>query len=343
MIEIKTFAPVLIPTLNRYEHLKRCIESLEKCTGHEFTDVMVALDYPPTEKYVAGWKAIDTYLYNKEHAHHFKSLQVFRRQKNYGVGGPHSNMTELRKFVQERYTRWIVSEDDNVFSPNFLVFINKGLERYKDDPHIYAITGYTHPYNFKFGNNNYYRHNTDMSAWGYGIWKNKREEFLSFVAGRGFKKSLSLRNIIKFKKHGYNRLLEYIRFCYTEGEMRLTDAVQTCYLIVNDMYMIVPTITKVRNIGWDGTGRSGDVVGMFGQEIADRHMNQKIDDSPFFSFEGDDSDYIDYNNKVAAQESDGKIRWYICLYYSIRIIAGYYLKKMGVKSILMKIKHLCNK
>ena len=66
MIEEKKYAPVYIPTLNRYEHFKRCLESLERCTDADKTDVYVGLDYPPSEKYVAGWKKIDEYLKEKE-------------------------------------------------------------------------------------------------------------------------------------------------------------------------------------------------------------------------------------------------------------------------------------
>ena len=65
-MEIKQYAPVVIPTLNRYEHFKRCLESLEGCTGAEHTDVYVALDYPPSDKYVEGWKKMDAYLAEKE-------------------------------------------------------------------------------------------------------------------------------------------------------------------------------------------------------------------------------------------------------------------------------------
>ena len=49
-------APVIIGTLNRFEHFHDCLESLEKCTMADETDVYVALDYPPSEKYVEGWK-----------------------------------------------------------------------------------------------------------------------------------------------------------------------------------------------------------------------------------------------------------------------------------------------
>lgn len=50
------YAPVIIPTLNRYDHFIKCLESLEKCSGAEYTEVFVALDFPPSNKYIEGWK-----------------------------------------------------------------------------------------------------------------------------------------------------------------------------------------------------------------------------------------------------------------------------------------------
>ena len=51
MKTLSQYAPVLIPTLNRYEHLKQCLESLSKCSLAEHTEVYIALDFPPSEKY----------------------------------------------------------------------------------------------------------------------------------------------------------------------------------------------------------------------------------------------------------------------------------------------------
>ena len=74
-MEIITYAPVLITTLNRYEHFVRCLESLERCTGSENTEVYVALDYPPSEKYKGGWVKISSYLSEKER----QLLENFRK------------------------------------------------------------------------------------------------------------------------------------------------------------------------------------------------------------------------------------------------------------------------
>ena len=49
-----TFYPVIIYTLNRYEHFRRCVESLARNTHAEQTELVIGLDYPPSEKYVEG-------------------------------------------------------------------------------------------------------------------------------------------------------------------------------------------------------------------------------------------------------------------------------------------------
>lgn len=152
------YAPVIIPTLNRYEHFKNCLESLEACLGAEFTDVYVALDYPPSEKYVEGWKKIDIYLHEKEKGNNFHSLTVYRRETNYFFSGKGNWQTAV-KDATINVDRYIFSEDDNIFSPNFLEFINKGLEKYKNDSSVLAICGYSHPYPIKYSDNNYFMQN----------------------------------------------------------------------------------------------------------------------------------------------------------------------------------------
>ena len=43
------FAPIIIPTLNRCDHLKACLESLNNNHNAENTEVSVSVDYPPSE------------------------------------------------------------------------------------------------------------------------------------------------------------------------------------------------------------------------------------------------------------------------------------------------------
>ena len=47
-----TFYPVVIPTLNRFDHFRNCVESLVRCTHADKTELIIGLDFPPYEKYI---------------------------------------------------------------------------------------------------------------------------------------------------------------------------------------------------------------------------------------------------------------------------------------------------
>ena len=133
---INSFAPVIIPTLNRYDHLRRCIDSLAKCIHAKETELIIGLDYPPSEKYEGGWKKIREYLPTVTG---FKKVTIIIRDHNLGAVG---NMNALIDYSNKLYDRYIFSEDDNEFSPCFLDFVNKGLEIYKDNRKVLSVCGF---------------------------------------------------------------------------------------------------------------------------------------------------------------------------------------------------------
>lgn len=341
---IKKYAPVMIPTLNRYEHFKECLDSLEKCTGADMTDVFVALDYPPGEKYVDGWEKIDSFLKEKERENNFGRLIVIRRNHNYGIYNEHSNFAELGKYVQSRYDYCIVSEDDNVFSPNFLEYINKGLEKYANDETVYAICGYTQPYEFRANGNNFFRHNTDFSAWGYGDFVEKKKKLMNDIKNGYLRKTFSFSNCKKVRKHGFNRLYQYITYCfwYKKDYMPITDCVITCYLIVKDMQVICPIISKVRNIGWDESGQSFKNPKLLKKydDIAKRHRIQPIDEEITFDYVGDEWAYYDYNNNLTADVSEAKMSLGEFIYQTFIFFVKLTAKQFGITPIVRKLKKI---
>ena len=275
MQEIKIHAPVIIPTLNRYVHFKRCLESLERCTGAEQTDVYVGLDYPPSEKYVEGWNLIDAYLAEKEKKNKFKKLIVFRRDHNCGVGKEGSNSGLLLAEVKLLYDRYIFSEDDNEFSPNFLVFINKGLELYKEDPKIMGISGYSYPIVSKKYKSSKIVAMPQAALWGYGRWFSKKytydiirkENYMDSILF-SLKKSFFL--LIK-RPYSLNTLLS-MKF----RNRFYGDSLVCTELVLKDIFFVFPVISKVRNWGCDGTGlHSG-----FSQNFD----KQEIDENLFFEY-----------------------------------------------------------
>lgn len=278
--DITTFAPVSIPTLCRYEHFKRCIESLSCCTWAEYTDVYVALDYPAKKSHWEGYRKIKAYLESCGNMT-FKSLNVVMREKNYGFG-PNGNHSTLIKELWKKYDRRIGSEDDNEFSPNFLVYMNKMLERFKDDDRVCYVCGY----NREVALPDYYRNNyyitRSYNAWGVGLWRDKRipEKYSSTE----YLKSLLI------NKDSYRLLLERGP-SYTEGLMSMLkserlagDMKIALYETLEYKYNICPTVSKVRNHGNDGTGAHSL---KFDSTFNSFFENQPIDDAKDFELGND--------------------------------------------------------
>jgi hypothetical protein len=269
-MKIECYAPVLIPTLNRYEHLKRCVESLSKCTHADKTELVIGLDYPPSEEYVEGWKKICDYVQNISG---FAVVTVLKRDYNYGVL---KNFRDIKEYASKKYDRFIISEDDNEFSPNFLDYINKGLEIYKDNPNIYAICGYNYPidmsgYEFEY----YFSH--EFAGWGYGSWFEKQEKVFKIIQSPkyviDFYKSYPLN--VYFKN---NFKLMYLATCIGDGF--LGDVYLTSYLHSRNMFTVFPKESKVRNWGHDGSGANCGIL-----QDASFYSSQPIDGRSDFVFE----------------------------------------------------------
>lgn len=267
------YAPVYIPTLNRYEHFKRCLESLERCTNADKTDVYVGLDYPPSEKYVEGWKKIDDYLVEKEKNNGFNNLYVRRRDHNCGVGVSGSNGALLLKEVETVSDRYIFTEDDNEFSPNFLEFINWGLETYKNDNSIYAICGFKDINTHDIANN-IYKLNTIFCAWGYGSWFSKRKKIDTLRNHDVFRDILHRASLMNaFSKN----VIKLSSLTYQLANKTFHGDVIISLLQENEKWCIFPKVNMVRNWGWDGTGTHGG-----SPEVFEKYSNLPIDTEAHF-------------------------------------------------------------
>jgi len=278
------YAPVVIPTLNRFEHFTRCFESLEKCTGAEFTDVHIGLDYPPSEKYVEGWGKIDNYLKEKEKNNGFKTLMVYRRETNYFFSGKGNGKSIIEELLKKN-DRYIFSEDDNIFSPNFLEFINKGLEKYKDDPTVLAICGYSHLFKNIKRKGNFYRQNVYFSAWGYGITKDKYEKLTKSISKQYFvRKLFSPLSLYRIIKSGPRNFKNFIIAC-SGYNGRLTDVIISLFMSLEHMDVTMPNVSLVRNMGFDGTG-----VHCQGYDYTNIIESQEIQNEIGFEYLGDGFD-----------------------------------------------------
>jgi len=267
------FAPILIPTLCRYTHLKRCVESLAKCTHADKTDLFIALDYPIKDEQWEGYNKIKEYVNRIEG---FNKVTIIKREKNYGAIKNEMEATEL---ISKNYNSIIFSEDDNEFSPNFLDYIDKGLEKYEEDSKIIAICGNRGIFKSPIDYNSNYFIVKRFSAWGYGTWFHKKyrtiyspEELKSFLKNKDMRKRLKF----YFKNHYYT-VMTYImnkKPIWGDGAIVLE-------MLAQDTFCVFPTKSLVRNYGHDGSGVHGGYI----QDSP--YSKVEIDNRPTFDYIGE--------------------------------------------------------
>lgn len=240
----------------RSDHFICLIESLKRNTWACHTDVYVAVDYPPSEKYKKGWLEICKYLNHSDFSV-FKKFVVFKRDCNFGA---EKNNNDLVHYVQEHYDRWIRTDDDCEFSKIFLEYMDKCLFEYENDENVFAVTGYSYPLSWNVNNGaTCFMQNFNVAMWGTGFWKKKRAQAERFIC------SEKMLNKAKdcVKKKSYARMLdacliEYIRAAVAVHKpflmTRMTDVALRAYLAIENKYCVSPVISKVRNHGFDGSG-----------------------------------------------------------------------------------------
>lgn len=267
-MELSPFAPVIIPTLCRYDHFRRCVESLSRCTHASETDLFIALDYPLKDAHRPGYEQLKEYIPTITG---FRSVTVHSREHNIGC---RQNIADMRDYCFSLgYDRYILSEDDNEFAPNFLDYINKGLNLFEDNPSVYAVSGYTPPVEMKdYTKNAYATYN--YSAWGVGLWKSKL-----FIHTRQWAISILHSPRKSWKIFRTEPRVLYTLLRMINKHMLYGDTCTVAYSILNGLYSVAPTVSKVRNWGNDGSGINC-------VKISDtKYEDQMIDTAQVFDFD----------------------------------------------------------
>lgn len=250
------YAPVIIPTLCRYEHFRRCIESLKKNPWAKYTDIYIGLDYPAKEEHWDGYNKICEYLDTGDFSA-FKAFNVIKRKENLGAV---KNSDALVDEIKTKYDCWIYSEDDNEFSYNFLEYMDKCLAMYEDDERIIAVSGYSQPLDWVSDpDSNIMLQSVVAPAWGGGYWREKSKHIDAEISGGCLVKNFDM----AYKTGLLKKMIKRRRITYTFGcllgssktlMLRPCDISYTIYAAINDMYVVIPTLSKVSNHGYDGSG-----------------------------------------------------------------------------------------
>jgi hypothetical protein len=266
---MKSLAPTLVTTYNRFEHFRKSIESLSSNQLAKDTHLFIAIDAPYQEMDV---KSNAKVISIAKEIKGFGEKTLLIRDNNFGF---HNNYHSAINEILNVYEKFIFFEDDNIFTADFLEFINKGLEAYKERDDILSICGYNYPVKMPYGYDKDVYLWKGMSAWGFGTWKNKWnliewEEKKAVDNVRKFLKNpTDAFKLSKIANHYLPALLnmDFQEKLHGDGYICMNQ-----YL--NDMYSVFPIETKVKNIGHDGSGLNCKV------RNDDVFANQKLPDKP---------------------------------------------------------------
>lgn len=250
------YAPIIIPTLNRIEHLRRCIKSLQNNPWARYTPLIISVDYPPEDKYRDGYHKVCEYLKNGIEG--FGDVKIFYQEKNLGA---YENEKFLLKYIEGNFDRYIFTEDDNEFSPNFIEYIDKGLEIFENDERIITICASGAPNPEDEENNVILSQN--YTGYGCGTWLKKdkdirkqiNRDFLFSIVG-----NLNLLLELAQKQSGLLLSLQSAVFRkeklyqLPDNEVPLIDQTKKLYLISEKKYVVSACIRKGRTWGRDGSG-----------------------------------------------------------------------------------------
>ena len=251
-------APVILFTYNRPDHTQKTVEALGANGGARESDLVIYSDGPKREEHRASVMAVRDYLRTITG---FGSVSIVERPRNMGLA---ASVIAGVSEVLERHGRAIVVEDDMITAPDFLSFMNEALTVYQGRPDIFSVTGYNYPLAVPAD----YRGDAYLSyrssSWGWGTWADRWQQvdwamsdYHAFAHDDAALKRFArggddLFAMLKLQMEG--KLDSWsIRFDYAHYK--------------HDATCLHPVRSRLRNIGFDGSGVHCDVSNEYDVEL----------------------------------------------------------------------------
>jgi hypothetical protein len=241
-------SPIVLFVYNRPWHTRKTVEALQKNELAKDSLLYIFSDGPKKEEDISKIKEIRDYIKTIKG---FKEVKIFESGKNKGLAN--SVISGVTKIIN-KHGEVIVLEDDLITSPIFLVYMNKLLNKYKEEKKIYSITGYNFPekvmripkdYRFDV----YF--NPRAASWSWATWKDRWEKVDWEVKDfENFKKKKDLQKKFNIGGEDMSQMLIH----QMEGKID-SWAIRWCYHhFKNKAFCVYPIKSYIDNIGLDGSG-----------------------------------------------------------------------------------------
>lgn len=236
--------PIAIFTYNRPDHVARLLDSLEGNARLGDCDVYIYCDGPKNE--VTQEEVLASRKIVRERAGRLNA-EVIESPVNLGVD---RSVVYGVTALCAKYGSVIVLEDDLVVAPDFLQYMLQALERYRDAPNVYQISGYMFPAKLKTESDAIFLPFT--TSWGWATWRRAWEIYDWTCPGFG-KFLLNAPKCRQFNLDGainYSRMLEIVMSeKWGPWDIRFYYAV-----FMRKGLVLHPNRSLVWNGGFDGSG-----------------------------------------------------------------------------------------
>jgi hypothetical protein len=239
-------APIVLFTYKRLDTLKKTVEALQKNYLAPASDLYIFSDAAKGEQDLEAVNTVREYL---KSINTFKTVTVYESPINKGLAT--SIIEGVDKILQNHETV-IVLEDDLVSSPNFLNYMNSGLDFYREKHKVFSITGFSIPIKSNQSRTDVY-FTSRSSSWGWATWKDRWTTIDWDVTDYlDFKNNTHSRH--SFNKMGSDMALMLDR--QMQGKIN-SWAIRWCYhQFKSGLLSVHPFQSKIENVGFNSPDAS---------------------------------------------------------------------------------------
>jgi hypothetical protein len=254
-------SPIVLFVYNRPWHTEQTLNALKANFGANGSELIIYSDGARSERDAPDVARVRE-LIRKTTG--FRSTTIIERERNWGLANSIiSGVTE----VVERYGTLIVLEDDLVTSSYFLQYMNDALQKYRDNPRVVCVHGYTYPIKARLPETYFLR---GADCWGWATWKRGWELFQE--DGKKLLEELNKRGLLREfdleDTYPYSQMLrDQIAGRNNSWAIRWH---ASCFL-ANGL-TLYPTHSLVKNIGVDGSGTHCSNSSSYHSELATKRV-----------------------------------------------------------------------
>jgi len=262
-IFIDNLAPIVLFTYNRLDHTKQTVEALKKNIYAEDSKLFIYSDAPKTEVVKEEVDHVRAYLHTIEG---FKSITIVERKENWGLA---RNIIDGVTRIVNEYGKIIVLEDDIVTSKCFLKYMNDGLEVYKNEEKVMAISSYFWTDNTEKLPETFFLQ--PFACWGWSTWKQDWDYFERDP--EKLTREFSDKEIYQFDIDGSGDFWSQV-IDNKEGKLYTWAIFFFAAIFRQDGLVAYAKYNLSKNIGIDGTGENCDVCTAYNTNVFENEIQR---------------------------------------------------------------------